>query len=471
MRIISKKTIYHPMNNEEKNNMKRREFLKRLGGGAIAASSVAAIGCSGDKGAKRYVAEGVGGDVPTDAMTYRVNHNSGDKVSILGYGMMRLPMKRDEEDREVIDQERVNELVDYALAHGVNYFDTAPVYCKGASEKATGIALSRHPRESYFIATKLSNMRGDNSIEFGKEMFANSLRELQTDYLDYLLLHNLGNRNAYNKRFIENGLLDYLLQQKREGKIRNLGWSFHGEKEFFDFMLDEAGVHWDFIQIQMNYVDWQRGNPTAEYMYNRLAEKKIPVVIMEPLLGGRLARMNYQAMEMLKEREPEKSVASWAFRFAGSYEGVLTVLSGMTYMEHLQDNIRTYSPLKPLTEEENNLLMDVAKRKMGFENIDCTDCKYCMPCPYGLDIPSIFAHYNRCLDEGRMPQNEMDEDYKQQRREFLIGLERGVPKLRQADHCTGCRECEHHCPQRIRISREMRKIDEFVQKLLGDGRI
>ena len=460
------------MNNEEKNNgIKRREFLRRLGISAVAASSVAAAGCSGDKGKKRYVAEGIGGDVPTDAMTYRENHNSGDKVSLLGYGMMRLPMTKDENDKEIIDQERVNELVDYALAHGVNYFDTAPVYCKGASEKSTGIALSRHPRDSYFIATKLSNMRGDNSFAFGKEMFTNSLRELQTGYIDYLLLHNLGNRNAYEKRFVENGLLDYLLQQKREGRIRNLGWSFHGEKAFFDFMLDEAGVHWDFIQIQMNYVDWQRGNPTAEYMYNRLAEKNIPVVIMEPLLGGRLSRMNYQAMEMLKEREPEKSVASWAFRFAGSYGKVLTVLSGMTYMEHLQDNIRTYSPLKPLTEEENSLLMDVAKRKMGFENIDCTDCKYCMPCPYGLDIPSIFQHYNRCLDEGRMPQNEMDEEYRQQRREFLIGLERGVPRLRQADRCTGCRECEHHCPQRIRISREMRKIDEFTQKLLGDGRI
>ena len=459
--------------NEEKNSLNngRRDFLKRLGGSAVAASSLAMAGCSGDKGIKKYVAEGVGGDVPTDKMTYRINHNSGDKVSILGYGMMRLPMTKNEKEEEIIDQQRVNELVDYALAHGVNYFDTAPVYCKGASEKATGIALSRHPRNSYFIATKLSNMRGDNSIEFGKEMFANSLKELQTDYIDYLLLHNLGNRDAYNKRFIENGLLDYLQQQKREGKIRNLGWSFHGEKAFFDFMLDEAGVHWDFIQIQMNYVDWQRGNPTAEYMYNRLKEKNIPVVIMEPLLGGRLAKMNYQAMAMLKEREPQMSVASWAFRFAGDFDNILTVLSGMTYMEHLQDNIRTYSPLKSLTEDEKAMLMDVAKRKTGFENIDCTDCKYCMPCPYGLDIPTIFAHYNRCLDEGRMPQNEMDEDYKKQRRAFLVGLERGVPKLRQADHCTGCRECEHHCPQRIRISREMRKIDEFVQKLLGDGRI
>ncbi|MBQ2367045.1 MAG: aldo/keto reductase, partial [Bacteroidaceae bacterium] len=139
-------------------NTGRRDFLKRLGASAVVASSAAMIGCSGDKGMKKYVAEGVGGEVPTDKMTYRTNHNSGDKVSILGYGMMRLPMTKNEKEEDVIDQERVNELVDYALAHGVNYFDTAPVYCKGASEKATGIALSRHPRNSYFIATKLSNM-------------------------------------------------------------------------------------------------------------------------------------------------------------------------------------------------------------------------------------------------------------------------------------------------------------------------
>ena len=173
----------------------RREFLKRLGGSMAVASSAVMTGCSGEKEAKRYIAEGTGGDVPTDKMTYRTNHNSGDKVSVLGYGMMRLPMTKNDKEEDVIDQERLNELVDYALTHGVNYFDTAPVYCKGASEKATGIALSRHPRNSYFIATKLSNMRGDNSIEFGKEMFANSLKELQTEYIDYLLLHNLGNKD------------------------------------------------------------------------------------------------------------------------------------------------------------------------------------------------------------------------------------------------------------------------------------
>ena len=445
----------------------RRSFLKRLGAGAAVVAASSLIGCD-DKKSVKYVAEGAGGEVPKGKMEYR-KHPCGDTVSLLGYGMMRLPMKKDDSGADVIDQEQVNRLVDYAIEHGVNYFDTAPVYCRGKSEQATGIALSRHPRDKYFVATKLSNMRGNNTLEFGKEMFANSLKELRVDYIDYLLLHNLGNLDAYKKRFIENGLLDYLLEQKKNGTIRNLGWSFHGSKEFFDYMLDEAGVQWDFIQIQMNYVDWERGNPTAEYMYNRLTQKSIPVVIMEPLLGGSLATMNYQAMAMLKEREPQNSVASWAFRFVGSFENVLTALSGMTYMEHLQDNIRTYSPLRWLSDEEFSLLSDVARRKMSFQNVDCTDCKYCMPCPYGLDIPSIFKHYNRCLNEGTMPQNELDEDYRQQRRAFLIGLDRTVPRMRQADKCVGCRECETHCPQRIKIAREMRRIDEFVQTVKGDG--
>lgn len=448
----------------------RRDFLRRLGAGAAVVASASFAGCVNKNTQMKYVAEGVGGDVPKGAMEYRT-HPCGDRVSLLGYGMMRLPMTTDSDGKEIINQQRVNELVDYAIEHGVNYFDTAPVYCRGGSEKATGVALSRHPRSSYFIATKLSNMRGDSSLQFGIEMFRNSLSELQVDYIDYLLLHNLGTEDAYRKRFIDNGLLDFLLEQKRSGVIRNLGWSFHGTKEFFDFMLDDAGVHWDFVQIQMNYVDWERGNPTAEYMYGRLAEKGIPVVIMEPLLGGSLSRMNYQAMAMLKQREMEKSVASWAFRFVGSFDAVLTVLSGMTYMEHLQDNIRTYSPLQRLTDDEFSLLSDVAKRKMSFENVDCTDCKYCMPCPYGLDIPSIFAHYNRCLDEGRMPQNELDADYRAQRRAFLVGLDRTVPRMRQADKCVGCRQCEEHCPQRIKISREMQRIDAFVQTLKGDGLI
>jgi predicted aldo/keto reductase-like oxidoreductase len=234
-------------------------------------------------------------------------------------------------------------------------------------------------------------------------------------------------------------------------------------------MLDEAGVAWDFVQIQMNYVDWERGNPTAEYMYNRLTEKNIPVIIMEPLLGGSLATMNYQAMALLKEREPQKSIASWAFRFVGSYDNVLTALSGMTYMEHLKDNLLSYCPLQPLTKAEQQYLEhDVAERIVGLENIPCNDCKYCMPCPYGVDIPAIFIHYNKCMNEGLLPHDRGDKEYQEQRRAYLIGQDRKVPKLRQADHCIGCNKCNKHCPQNINIPKELKRIDQFVEHLKQD---
>jgi predicted aldo/keto reductase-like oxidoreductase len=170
----------------------------------------------------------------------------------------------------------------------------------------------------------------------------------------------------------------------------------------------------------------------------------------------------------LKEREPEASVASWAFRFAGSPEHVLTVLSGMTYMEHLQDNLRTYSPLVPLSEEEKAFLEETAQLMIKYPTIPCNDCQYCMPCPFGLDIAGILLHYNRCINEGNIPKSSQDENYRRARRAFLIGYDRSVPRLRQASHCTGCGRCVSHCPQSIDIVKELRKIDDFVETLKQD---
>ena len=180
-----------------------------------------------------------------------------------------------------------------------------------------------------------------------------------------------------------------------------MGWSFHGSVEVFDYLLS-LDVKWDFVQIQMNYVDWRHAsgrNVNAEYLYGELAKRGIPAVIMEPLLGGRLSKLNDHLVARLKQRRPENSVASWAFRFAGTYPNVLCVLSGMTYMEHLQDNLRTYSPLEPLNEEEKEFLEETAQLMLKFPTIPCNDCKYCMPCPYGLDIPAILVHYNKCVNE------------------------------------------------------------------------
>ena len=339
--------------------MSRRDFLKTLGTVGVAATGLSACAEEGSSAASAT-------EIPSGRMTFRTNPVSGDKVSLLGFGMMRLPSvggRSAREGNEEIYQEMVNGLVDYAIAHGVNYFDTSPAYCQGKSEHSTGIALSRHPRDKYFIATKLSNFSPSTwSREASVAMYRNSMKELQVDYLDYLLLHGVGmggGMEEFENRYMKNGILDFLLEERKAGRIRNLGFSYHGDIRVFDWLLSRHDEYkWDFVQIQLNYLDWKYArqinprNTDAEYLYGELSKRGIPAVIMEPLLGGRLSNVPGTIAARLKQREPEMSVASWAFRFAGSLPGVQTVLSGMTRMEHLQDNLRTYSPLKPLTEDD-----------------------------------------------------------------------------------------------------------------------
>ena len=447
------------------NDISRREFLRRVGLGAAAVTAASIPGCSPstkDKGPQGSETA----EIPTDSMTTRHNPTTGDDVSLLGYGCMRWPtIEGDPDDK--LDQEEINRLVDKAIAHGVNYFDTSPAYCKGRSEEATGIALSRHPRDSYYITTKLSNFSPSTwSREAGEQMYRNSLKNLRTDHIDYMLLHavGMGGLDNLRSRYIDNGMLDFLLAEREAGRIRNLGFSYHGDIEVFDHLLAENDRYrWDFVQIQLNYVDWHHAN--AEYLYGELSKRGIPAVIMEPLLGGRLANVPDHIVARLKQREPQRSVASWAFRFAGTHPGVLTVLSGMTYMDHLEDNLRSFCPLQPLDDEEMQFLYDTADLMTKFPTIPCNDCKYCMPCPYGIDIPSILLHYNRCVNEGNVPAGLQDENYAQARRAFLVGYDRAVPGLRQASHCIGCGQCAPHCPQQINIPRELHRIDQYVETL------
>ncbi len=451
-----------------KNDINRREFLKTAGSAALVMGGVTA--CGKKTGAKFGTTSGTTAAEPGE-MTYRTNRVSGDKVGILGYGCMRFPMVKDENDKDIIDQEATNRLVDYALEHGVNYFDTAPFYMQGQSEGATGTALSRHPRESYFIATKLSNF-ADYSREFALNLYKQSFKRLKTDYIDYYLLHSLGKGGleGFNKRFVENGMMDYLMKERKAGRIRHLGFSFHGDKENFDILMGlHEKYHWDFVQIQLNYIDWRHaGGATAEYQQQELDKRGIQSIIMEPLLGGRLSKVPQHIADRLKERNPQGSVASWAFRFAGSPEGVLTVLSGMTYLEHLQDNIRTYSPLVPLNESELAFLEETAGLIKQYPTIPCNDCKYCMPCPYGIDIPAILLHYNKCVNAGEVAESINDENYRKLRRAYLVSYDRAVPKLRQASRCIGCNTCVEHCPQGIKIPRELQKIDRYIEKLKQD---
>jgi predicted aldo/keto reductase-like oxidoreductase len=377
----------------------------------------------------------------------------------------------------------INELVDYALEHGVNYFDTAPVYCRGLSEQATGTALARHPRNKYFVATKLSNFSPDTwSREESMAMFERSLKYLQTDYIDYLLLHSVGGTAAgknslqtFEGRYMNNGILDWLVEQKAKGRIRNLGFSYHGDVKIFDMLLrwhDEGKYHWDFVQIQLNFLDWNHakvqsaGNTNASYLYAELEKRGIPSIVMEPLLGGRLAKQPAHILREMKQKDVHATPAEWAFRYAGTPKGILTVLSGMTYMEHLKENCATYSPLRPITPEEDSMLMQLADAICNLKAIPCTACNYCMPCPYGIDIPAVFGYYNACLTEGLLPEGDKhDTAYRKARKKWLVGYDKKVERMRQADHCIGCKHCLSHCPQRINIPAQMQMIDKIAEQL------
>ena len=409
----------------------------------------------------------------------------GPKTSLLGYGCMRLPTLEGDSAKDAggarIDQELVNRQVDYALAHGINYFDTAPVYCQGHSETVIGTALARHPRKKWLIATKLSNMSPSlHSLEASKKMYEASFKNLRVDKIDYYLLHTVGGGGpkGFNARFIDNGMLDFLVKEREAGRIVNLGFSYHGEEETFRYVLSlHEKYKWDFAQIQLSYVDWKHGTETAKYnhvnaevLYRLLDEKNIPVSVMAPTLGGRLAKFNFSVARCLTPIDPEATPASWAFRFAGSMPRVFTVLSGMTRMEHLVENVKTFSPLRPLDQKEFAALERAAKAYLGDDTIPCNNCNYCMPCPYGLDIPGILGCWNGAVAEGRLPENPSDPDYAVNRRRFLIDYERSVPALRRAERCTGCGRCSPHCPQSIDIPAAIRRVDDLVEKLRRNGR-
>lgn len=449
----------------------RRTFLKYLGAGSV----LTMAGCSVKPSSNdtEETAKSKTGD-----LTYRINHNTGDRVSLLGFGCTRFPTVDDPSLQETgnnIDQEGVNYLIDAALEMGVNYFDTAPSYCRGYSERALGEALSRHPRETYFIATKLSNFAKSTwTREKSLEMYKTSYKELQTDYIDYMLLHNVGygGFDQFEERYIKNGMIDFLADEREAGRIRNYGFSYHGDINVFDYLLSQHDKYkWDFAQIQLNYVDWKHAkevnsiNTNAEYLYEELAKRNIPIVIMEPLLGGRLVNVNNHVASLMKQKRPDDSIASWAIRYAGSPESVLSVLSGMVYIEHLRDNVRTYSPLEPLTESERDFLEEVAQIMLSYPTVPCNDCKYCMPCPYGLDIPGILTHYNKCVNEGNVPSSGRDPNYDKARKRFLVSYDRAIPKPRQAEHCIACEECLIHCPQNINIPKELARIDRFIEDL------
>ena len=405
------------------------------------------------------------------------HHKSGGlPISLLGYGAMRLPTVDGghannwitDASKKAIDQAVLDREIKYLLDHGVNYFDTSPAYCRGESEGALGRALeaSGYQRGDYVIATKMSNFAPTQWIaSAAKAMFENSLKELRTDYIDNYLLHSIGNGGftVFKKRYLDNGIVDWLAEQRERKRIRNLGFSYHGDYRTFEWCLENhAKYHWDFAMIQLNYVDWRHAkevnprNVDAAKLYEELTSRKIPVAVMEPLLGGRLARYNWALANELTPLDPEATLAKWALRFCGSLPNVMTVLSGMTYMEHIEENVKTFSPLKPVDARELEALERAAQALLNLNTIPCNCCDYCMPCPYGLDIPALLTFRNRMLaSKKKLPPKEILKEYA-----------KAVPEpLRRADHCTGCGRCRPHCPQAIDVPKEIAAIDAWIDDL------
>jgi len=368
-------------------------------------------------------------------------------ISPLGFGLMRLP--RVSEKSFTVDYEASSKLIDHAMANGVNYYDTAHTY--GGSEAFAGHALSRHPRDSYCLATKCPPWMVKNIDDF-ERIFIESLERCKTDYFDFYLVHNLARESKraagnveYFEKFEKIGFYDMVKQKKTEGKIRRLGFSFHGTLALLQKLVDK--YEWDFAQIQLNYIDWTATD--AKRQYEILTERNIPVIIMEPLRGGTLAELDEESVKMLKRARPDASIASWGIRFAASLPNVITVLSGMNTMEQLADNIATMDGFQPMTDREKELLYKAAAVYNQSGAIACTGCRYCAPCPEGVDIPRIFSIYNHYrLVNFRIP---FDNGYST------------LDEREKASSCVSCGQCVEKCPQHLTIPEYMREIDEFAK--------
>lgn len=375
-------------------------------------------------------------------MEMRQYRDTDVKVSLLGMGCMRLP--KVDPEKEDIDYEKAQEIIDYAYANGVNYFDTAYGYHGGQSEVFVGHALKKYPRDSFFLASKMPiwcvKEKGD--VE---RIFNEQLQRCQTDYFDFYLFHS---QNAANfQKCQEFGVYEFLSQMKAEGKIRRLGFSFHDTPEVLRHICDT--YPWDFAQIQLNYLDWEMQD--AKTQYQILNDREIPVIVMEPVRGGVLASPCEAADILFREERPDKSVASWAIRFAASLPGVLTVLSGMSNMEQVRDNVDTMTRFEPLTDREREVIDEALEAYRKKDTVPCTGCRYCMDCPFGVDIPKMFSLYNHYV---------LDRDGE----DYLEAYE-AQPESERADQCQACGACMEKCPQHIRIPDQMVTIRETVEKI------
>lgn len=368
------------------------------------------------------------------------------KLSSLGLGTMRLPNKGINGDTP-IDEEETAKMVEYAIKKGINYFDTAWGYHNGESELVMGRVLKNYPRESFYLASKFPGYDISN-MDKVEEIFEKQLEKCQVEYFDFYLFHNVYEKNVDLYLDEKYGILDYLLKQKENGRIKHLGFSVHGSLDVMKKFLEAYGKHMEFGQIQLNYIDYDFQDAKAKV--DLLNEYHIPIWVMEPLRGGKLAKLNEEQENKLKELRPEEEIPAWAFRFLQTIPGVTMVLSGMSNMEQLEKNIKTYEEEKPLKEEEMKTLLEMAREMVKGNTLPCTSCRYCTAhCPKGIDIPKILALYNEHVFTGGG---------------FIAPMAiSSLPDDKKPSACIGCKSCEAVCPQQLKISEAMSNFVDLLK--------
>jgi len=373
-------------------------------------------------------------------MEYRELKQLGIETSLLGFGCMRFPTHQD----GTIHEEEAEKMVDLAIAQGVNYIDTAYPYHNGESEPFVGRVLDKYERKNYYLATKLPCWEV-NTFEDAKRLFEKQLNRLHKDYIDFYLLHAL-NKERFRK-MVDLGVLEYCEQLKAEGKIKYFGFSFHDDYEAFEEIIQYRS--WDFCQIQLNYMDTEEQAGMKGYELAKSLD--IPVVIMEPIKGGSLANLPEDITNQLRSVCPDQSTASWAMRWVGSLSNVKVILSGMSTMEQVEDNLKTFQKFIPLGELESNTIEAVADILKNRVNNGCTGCNYCMPCPVGVNIPRNFRIWN---------QHGIYENVNS-----TVWNWKNMNENEKANQCVECGKCEEECPQKISIRADLKKLHSELEQL------
>ena len=360
-------------------------------------------------------------------------------ISIIGFGCMRLPQKDGEPDIE-----ETQKMIDYAMEHGINYYDTAWFYHGGKSELAVGKVMKKYPRNSYYLADKMPlRILKDKSEVI--PIFEKQLQKCQTDYFDFYLAHNINKREWETLKNCN--VYEQLLEKKKEGKIKYLGFSIHDTPELLEEVVNT--YKWEFVQLPINPIEWKVVD--AKRQYEIATKAGLPVVVMNPLKGGQLSTLNEKAVEVLKQANPDVSPSSWSLRYSASLPNVFVVLSGMTKMEHLTDNVKTFTDFKPLTEQEQKSLSDAVAIYNSSGAISCTYCQYCTGCPVGIDIPKNFLMYNQYKSNNR-------------KESFIIAYE-SIKEENRADKCINCGICKTKCPQKLDIPALLKDVADLYKSL------